>query len=223
MNHAPLLFVRGFTAKRGWRVVVEGVDLRICAGDRIYLHGENGSGKTTLLESLLGLLPACADERIWRGRPGHPSEHGAFTGGEVVYVRQNCNLFPSLTLRGNFELGAPMNGKDIDRISDGVLRRFPEVAGCFDRRPRFASAGQRQLAAGLRFLAHNPVLLILDEPTAGLSDDVVQRFYEVLDEWLAGKECAVLLTEQHERLAKKWCTTSWGLQGGALVPESHSS
>jgi urea transport system ATP-binding protein len=223
VNLAPLLSVRGFAAKRGWRAVVESVVLRVCTENRIYLHGENGSGKTTLLESLLGLLPACADERSWKGRPGHPYEHGAFAAGEIVYVRQNGNLFPSLTLRGNFELGSSMNGKDIDKLSRSVLRRFPELEGCFERWPRFANAGQRQLAAGLRFLAHDPLLLVLDEPTAGLSGDVIQRFYETLDEWLAGKQCAVLLTEQHERLAKNWCTDSWRLVDRVLVVESNES
>lgn len=221
MTGPPLLSVRGLVAKRGWRAVVDGVDLDVFPGDRIYLHGENGCGKSTLIEALLGLLPCEARSQAWDGAPGAPLSRGAFLDGGVVYVRQHRSLFPSLTLRANLLLRARGSASLAEQKLRRINERFPDIHDSLGRRPRHASAGQRQLTSALRFLMQLPKLLVLDEPTAGISPRLVREYYDLMRRWLEEySNVAVLATEQHDDVARRWATHTWHVDAAAhLVVE----
>jgi ABC-type branched-subunit amino acid transport system ATPase component len=197
------------TVRLGWRVVLDQVNLRIRAGDRIFVFGENGAGKSTLLRAIGGVHPISGGGIHWPGKPC------AFHDGSLAYLRQHHNLFPSLTLRDNIFLRPSTPPKDRAALFAAAMERFPELAQALDRPPLQASVGQRQLAACLRLLFQRPRLLILDEPTAGVNQALIPGLYDIFNSILAA-DSAVILTEQDSDLAAKWCNRALHLRNGHI-------
>lgn len=208
MTSEAIVHADKLLARRSLRTVVDSVDLVAYPGDRIYLTGDNGSGKSTLLEALLGLLPSTARSRSWLGAPGTPRSEKAFAKGTVTYVRQYRNLFPSLSLISNLTLG--VRSTDLHDTLSSYLQDYPELLDSLSRTPSQSSAGQRQLAAALRFLVQHPRLLVLDEPTAGIAAPLVTRFYQTLTAWERRVDApAIILTDQHYHEAEQWANITW--------------
>jgi ABC-type branched-subunit amino acid transport system ATPase component len=214
MSSETLLMVRGLVVQRGWRVVIEGLDIDVCKGDRIHVVGENGSGKSTMLEALMGILPSVARQRAWLAETGTPLEAGALARYDLVYVPQTNNLFPSLTVRENLLLCSP----DVRAMASRQLRRllnnFSELQHYVDRRPRELSAGQRQFVAAARALLFQPKLLVLDEATAGMDPNLVELYHKQLADSLDG-DTAVLAIDQHVEVVRRWATKTFAVVGPA--------
>lgn len=222
MNKArSILSARGLTARRSWRVVFSEVSLDIFPGDRIFLTGQNGAGKTTLLETLLGLYSESGGELFWKGESGSPHRHQAFNKQEVFYLPQHNNLFKSLTLRQNILIGSHIDTHSAKLILREALGVVPELKSSLDRRPAQASTGQRQIAAFLRLLMiRSPRLVVLDEPTAGISNILLRGLYELANQYIA-PDSGMIFTDQHVDVARSLATHELVLERRLLHPSDN--
>ncbi|MDR3533559.1 MAG: ABC transporter ATP-binding protein [Rhodopila sp.] len=192
----PLLEVRGLEAGYGKIAVLHGVDLHIAKGEVVSLLGPNGAGKTTLLSALSGLLPLSAGKVHFDGRDMRDAgpREAARTG--LVHVIEGHRVFTQISVADNLALA----GYDVPRAERGArieeaLAYFPEIAAKRHVRGGALSGGQQQMLAVAQGLVRRPKLLMLDEPSAGLSPVLVDRVLAVVSK-LRASGTSILLVEQ---------------------------
>ena len=202
-----LLEVSNVVAGYGETEILHGVSIAIEKGQIVTIIGPNGSGKSTLLKTIFGLL------QPKKGRVRFRKEDITGIAPEVVvrkglsYVPQSSNVFPSLSINENLEMGAFVRTDDFRQRLEEVYDLFPDLAERRKDRAGTLSGGQRQMLALARALMLDPVLLLLDEPSAGLAPNLVNSVFEkILGINSAG--VAILLVEQNAREALG--LSSWG-------------
>jgi len=202
-----VLAADGLTVGYGMAPVVRGVTIRARAGQLTAIVGPNGAGKSTLLKGLAGVL-RCTEGRTFLGG----QEITNLAPEQLIrlglgYVPQVSNVFPSLTVRENLELGFYIRRGDIKPDLDRVCQLFPDLSEALRRPARTLSGGQRMMLALARGLMINPTVLLLDEPTAGLAPLVVDLVWQHV---LAIRESgvAVLVVEQNTRRSLR--DADWG-------------
>ncbi len=160
--------------------VLKGVDLAVEEGEIVCIVGPNGAGKSTLLKAIAGLLRPKTGTIALDGRDiaGLPPREIARLG--LAYVPQEFNVFPSLTVRENLEMGGYIDGKAAARRIDGVLAQFPVLADKRRHAARTLSGGERQMLAMAMALMVEPAVLLLDEPSAGLSPVAAERLFDAV-------------------------------------------
>jgi neutral amino acid transport system ATP-binding protein len=199
---APVLRAEGLIAGYVPEVdILTGVDAEVREGEIVTIVGPNGAGKSTLLKCVFGLLPPRAG-RVWLRDADITGErpHNITRRG-LSYVPQLDNVFPTLSVEENLEMGA-IAGRDADRGKrmDSMYELFPRLA---ERRRQPAgtmSGGERQMVAMARALMPGPAVLLLDEPSAGLAPAFVDAIFDqVLEVNRLG--VTVLMVEQNARRA----------------------
>lgn len=202
-----LLEVSGVVAGYGETEILHGVSITIEKGQIVTIIGPNGSGKSTLLKTIFGLL------QPKKGRVRFCKEDITGIAPEVVvrkglsYVPQSSNVFPSLSINENLEMGAFVRTDDFRQRLEEVYDLLPDLAERRKDRAGTLSGGQRQMLALARALMLDPILLLLDEPSAGLAPNLVNTVFEkILGINSAG--VAILLVEQNAR--KALGLSSWG-------------
>ena len=198
----PLLSVRGLTAGYGEQNILHGVSLDVGPGGFVSVIGPNGAGKSTLLKALYGLLRPRAGTVVFR-RDGVEHEVAGWkpyrlTALGLNYVPQLANVFPNMTVIENLELGARVAGAGAADRVDEVVETFPLLGQRRRARAGTLSGGQRQMLALARALVTRPLLLLLDEPSAGLAATVVDELFEELVA-INQRGTAILLVEQNAR------------------------
>jgi branched-chain amino acid transport system ATP-binding protein len=197
----------GVTVGYGTAPVVQGVSIRVQAGQLTAVVGPNGAGKSTLLKGLAGVLPCSEGHTFLGGREVTNLAPERLIRLGLGYVPQVSSIFPSLTVRENLELGFYIRRGDIRPELDRVCTLFPDLAEAMRRPARTLSGGQRMMLALARGLMISPRVLLLDEPTAGLAPMVVELVWQHV---LAIRESgvAVLVVEQNTRRALR--DADWG-------------
>lgn len=176
--------------------VINDVDLGV--GHEIFaILGANGAGKTTLLATLAGLIPFTAGRISLGGEDvtGLPPWELAARG--LGYVPQEKGIFPDLTVKENLHVGAMIGSRPREERIEEVVEIFPDI---WERRNQLAgtlSGGESRMVAFGRALMQDPKLLLLDEPTAGLSPLYVDQFFEKIGEIHRTKEVSIVLAEQN--------------------------
>jgi branched-chain amino acid transport system ATP-binding protein len=218
----PLLEVRGLEAGYGKIAVLHGVDLRIATGEVVSLLGPNGAGKTTLLSAVSGLLPPGAGTVRFNGRDmrGAGPREAARQG--LVHVIEGHRVFTQISVADNLALAGydVPRGERAARIEE-ALAFFPEIADKRQVRGGALSGGQQQMLAVAQGLVRRPKLLMLDEPSAGLSPVLVDRVLAVVTRLRAGGT-SILLVEQ---LIEKVLAVSdrvYALAQGRMVLEARA-
>ena len=202
-----LLEVSGVVAGYGETEILHGVSLAVEERQIVTIIGPNGSGKSTLLKSIFGLVPPRKGQVRFRGEDitGIAPEMVVRKG--LCYVPQSSNIFPSLSVNENLEMGAFIRTDDFRQRLEEVYSLLPDLAGRRRDRAGTLSGGQRQMLALARALMLDPVLLLLDEPSAGLAPNLVDSVFEkILGINRAG--VAIVLVEQNAREALG--LSSWG-------------
>jgi branched-chain amino acid transport system ATP-binding protein len=218
----PLLLVRGLTAGYGKIRVLHAIDLMIGAGEIVALLGPNGAGKTTLLSALAGLVPWTGEARFaGEDLAGMSPREAARLG--LVHVVEGHRVFTQLSVSDNLLLA----GYDVPRAAraaqvEEALAFFPEIAAKRHERAGTLSGGQQQMLAVAQGLVRRPRLLMLDEPSAGLSPVLVDRVLAVAAR-LRDEGIAVLLVEQLIEKALRLADRVYALARGHVVLQAVTS
>jgi branched-chain amino acid transport system ATP-binding protein len=216
---AELLLAEGLTAGYGDSIVLEDVGVKLAPGESLALLGRNGVGKTTLLLTLMGLTRLKQGRVVFNGNDlTHvPTFKRAHAG--LGWVPQERFMFPSLTVEEHLTVVARPGGPwNLER----VYRIFPRLE---ERRRNLGnqlSGGEQQMLAIARALMTNPRLLLLDEPMEGLAPIIVQELMKVIGEIVRAGEFAVIVVEQHARLALQLTQQAIVLDRGRVVHRSTS-
>ena len=181
--------------------ILHGVSIQVGVGEIVTIIGPNGAGKSTLLSVILGFLQPHDGQVTFDGdevtgaRPHELARRG------VGFVPQTDNVFPTLTVRENMEMGGyRCTSSELDERIGQLEERFPLLAERRGERAGSLSGGQRQLLAMGRALVSSPRLLCLDEPSAGLAPIFVERIFEAIAQ-LRDDDVTVLMVEQNARMA----------------------
>ncbi|MBU1174735.1 MAG: ABC transporter ATP-binding protein [Alphaproteobacteria bacterium] len=197
----------------GGAPVLNGVDIAIDNTDIGVIVGPNGAGKSTALKAIFGLVKVASGEVLFEDRPIANSLPDRLVPMGLSFVPQEKNVFTSLTVEENLEMGAFIRRDDIRDTLDSVYEMFPPLK---EKRHQVAgelSGGQRQMVAMGRALMSEPKLLMLDEPSAGLSPRYVgEIFDQILKVNAAG--VGILMVEQNARRALGFASRGFVLAGG---------
>ncbi|MFL5230625.1 MAG: ABC transporter ATP-binding protein [Microvirga sp.] len=212
-----LLQVQGVDAGYGKIGVLHGVDLAIAAGEVVALLGPNGAGKTTLLRAISGLLPATAGAIRFAGGDLRGRSTRDIVQGGLAHVIEGHRVFTQLSVTDNLLLaGFDLGRSERTARAEEALSLFPEIAEKRSDRGGALSGGQQQMLAVAQGLVRRPKLLMLDEPSAGLSPVLVDRVLDVVAR-LRRAGTAVLLVEQLIEKALAASDRVYALAQGRIV------
>ena len=196
----PLLEARDVYGGYGGMNILNGVNIAIEADEIGVIVGPNGAGKSTMLKAVFGLLTVSQGEILLRGEPIHNLAPHKLVQKGMGFIPQEKNVFPSLTVQENLEMGAFLKPENVKRMLAQVYEFFPPL---YDKRHQPAgelSGGQRQMVAMGRALMAEPSLLLLDEPTAGLSPRYMNEILERV-KTINAAGVGILMVEQNARQA----------------------
>jgi branched-chain amino acid transport system ATP-binding protein len=219
-----LLEIEGLGATYGSAQALEGVSFSR-GEEAIAVIGRNGMGKTTLCNSVMGIQPPNASGSVrFRGLEllGKPSYRVA--GAGIAYVPQGRNIFPELSVRHNLELGGVALDDQAglpDRIA-AMMQRFPVLAEKAGAQASTLSGGQQKLLEVARGLLLDPKLMLIDEPSIGLSPALVQEVFAILKE-LRAKGVTILLIEQNAKLALEVSRRGYVMESGQIILSGDSA
>jgi branched-chain amino acid transport system ATP-binding protein len=200
--------------------VVEGVDLRVAAGEAVAVIGSNGAGKTTLFRAICGMLPVSAGRVRFDGRDitGLPAHRVSRAG--LAYVPAERHLFPGMSVRENLLLGA-YPGRPDPSAFELVYDLFPRLKERPKQSAGSLSGGEQQMLAVGRALMSRPRLLMLDEPTTGLAPKLARSAYQAL-QTLKETGVTLLVAEQQVPLALSVADRGYVLENGRVRLEGAS-
>jgi branched-chain amino acid transport system ATP-binding protein len=212
-----MLEVVGLHAGYGAVEVLRGIDLRLGAGEIVALLGANGAGKSTLNNTISGLLRPLAGMIRFDGRDITGAPSPVIVAQGLIQVPEGRRIFPNLTVRENLELGSyrrarPRRAVNIER----ALRLFPRLKERFGQRAGTLSGGEQQMLAIGRGLMAEPRLLILDEPSLGLSPLLVEEMFALIRR-LHEDGIAILLVEQNVMQSLAIADRAYVLENGGIA------
>lgn len=194
--------------------ILNGCDITVHEGELVGIIGPNGAGKSTCLKAVFGLIPVRSGSVTLRGEEIAGLRAHALVERGVGYVPQNNNVFPRLTVKENLEMGAFLRPKAFAEAFERVGGMFPRLVERADQRAGALSGGERQMLAMGRALMMDPSVLLLDEPSAGLSpafqDEVFLRCRRINE---AG--VSILMVEQNASKCLQICHRGYVLDQGA--------
>ena len=182
--------------------ILKGAAIEVAEGELVAIVGPNGAGKSTLLKAIAGLLHLKSGQILLDGEALHtlPSRERSKRG--VAFVPQEGNIFPSMTVRENLEMGGFVERRSIPARMASVLDRFPMLADKRRQQARTLSGGQRQVLAMAMALMVQPRLLLLDEPSAGLSPKAADALFDsIVAIHRAGTAIVIVEQNAYEALA----------------------
>ena len=196
----PLLEACGVVAGYGETEILHGVSITVDEGEVVTIIGPNGCGKSTLMKAIVGLVRVRNGSVTFRSQEISSSPPETIVRTGLCYVPQTNNVFPSLSIRENLEMGAFVRRDDFRERIDDMFEVFPDLAVQPGRKAGSLSGGQRQMLAIARALMLDPTLLMLDEPSAGLSPAMMDNVFERVRE-INQTGVALLMVEQNARQA----------------------
>jgi branched-chain amino acid transport system ATP-binding protein len=194
----PLLMLEDIDTGYGEAQILYGVSITIAPGELVCLIGPNGAGKSTVLKTIFGLLDPWDGQIIYAGHPigGDAPADVVRTG--IGYVPQRRNVFGSLTIEENLQMGAVARDDDGSAVISRLYEQFPLLADKRAARASTLSGGQRQILAFARALVPEPQLLLIDEPSAGLAPNTAEEVFEHVSA-VNAQDTAVLMVEQNAK------------------------
>lgn len=194
------LLVKDVKAGYGHTQIIQGVSLKVTSGQLVAIVGPNGAGKSTLLKAIFGLLRVSAGNILLNGENITNAAPEALVKRGLAYVPQRENVFPTLSVLENLEMGAYTQKQQYRARLQEIFSLFPDLYESKQRPAGHLSGGQRNMLAMARALMINPSLLLLDEPTAGLAPRVTLAVWERI-EAIRDAKVAVLVVEQNTKMA----------------------
>jgi len=193
--------------------ILRGIDIELDDGELVTIIGPNGAGKSTLIKSIFGLVPPSSGSVLLRGEDVTGKKPHVMVAHEVGYVPQVKNIFETLTVDENLTMGAYLNHKQAGIQREKLFDWFPMLADRKNTKAGKLSGGQRQLVAISRALMASPSILLLDEPSAGLSpanvDEIFRRIRDIKE-----RGVSILMVEQNARRALALSNRAYVLDQG---------
>jgi len=213
---SPLLEVSDLDVGYGHAHVLHGVSLAVAPGERIFVVGRNGAGKTTLLRTVAGFLRPLAGTVRFDGRDVARLAPEAIARAGVRYVSQEKRVFSKLTVRENIQVAARGAGVPLARAIERVAEVYPAIPSLLDRIAGGLSGGQRQLLLLGRALLGEPRLLLIDEPTEGLSAMAIAEVFETLER--SRDKVAMIIVEQNLAVVRQLADCVYPVKEGRFQP-----
>jgi branched-chain amino acid transport system ATP-binding protein len=211
-----LLEIQNLEVRYGRTRAVQDVSLQLDAGDVVAVLGANGAGKSSLLRAIQGTVRPAGGRVLYRGQDitGWSAPRRVAAG--LVLVPEGRQIFVSLTVHDNLLLGGHTRRDDLSREIDAIYQRFPNLAQRRDLPAAVLSGGEQQMLAIGRALLAKPAVMMLDEPSLGLSPLLVQHLFELIRA-LNRDGLAILLVEQNTRMALATASRAHVLELGRAV------
>ena len=212
-----MLKVSGLKVAYGGIQAVKGVSFEVREGELVSLIGANGAGKTTTLKAVTGTQPVAAGDIEYLGKPIKGQGPWDLVKQGLVMVPEGRGTFTRMTITENLQMGAFVrNDKEVDADIDKVFAIFPRLK---ERRHQLAgtmSGGEQQMLAMGRALMAKPKVLLLDEPSMGLSPIMVDKIFEVVDD-IHKRGTTVLLVEQNASRALQLASRGYVMDSGEVT------
>ena len=215
-NGTPLLKLNAVDTYYGPIHILQGLSIRVRAGELVCLLGGNASGKSTTLKTILGIVPPRTGTVEFAGEDvtGKSTSHRIQRG--MAIVPENRRLFAPMTVRENLEMGAYLQGRAAKEDFERVYSLFPLL---HERRGQLAgtlSGGEQQMVAMGRALMSRPKLLLMDEPSMGLAPILVERNFEIIKQ-VHEAGVSVLVVEQNANISLSIADRGYVLSTGRVV------
>jgi branched-chain amino acid transport system ATP-binding protein len=212
-----MLEVTDLEAGYGLTRVLEGVSLQVGAGEIVAVLGSNGAGKTTLNMAISGLVKPRGGRVVFEGRDITARAPAEIMGAGLIQVPEGRKIFPNLSVRENLELGSyrrakPNRARNLERVFD----TFPRLRERTGQAAGTLSGGEQQMLAIGRGLMAEPRLLILDEPSLGLSPLLVEEMFALIRK-LHAEGLAIMLVEQNVAQSLEIAERAYVLENGSFV------
>ena len=219
----PLLDIRALCAGYGDTDVLRGVDLKVEPGEIVAVLGSNGVGKSTLNRTISGIVRARSGAILFDGAAIEREKPAAIVARGLIHVPEGRRIFPNLSVRDNLDLGSYRRAR-ARRIQnrERVFAIFPRLAERHAQRAGTLSGGEQQMLAIGRGLMAEPRLLILDEPSLGLSPLLVEELFALIRR-LNAEGITLLLVEQNVMLSLEVASRAYILENGAFVLQGSSA
>jgi branched-chain amino acid transport system ATP-binding protein len=212
-----LLEVRGLHAGYGLFEVLRGIDLDVHEGEIVAVLGANGVGKTTLNRVLSGLIAPRGGSVRFRGEDITGVDHARIVRAGLIHVPEGRKIFPNLPVRDNLLLGAYARGRaERDKTLEYVLATFPRLKERLRQLAGSMSGGEQQMLAIGRGLMSQPSLLILDEPSLGLSPLLTEELFDLIKRLNAGG-LTVLVVEQNVVQSLEVARRAYVIENGVVA------
>jgi len=212
-----MLELKGLRAGYGHMKVLHGIDLTVEEGEIVALLGSNGAGKSTLNNNVSGIFQPTAGQILFEGQDitGLRSENVVDLG--IVQVPEGRRIFPNMSIRENLELGSYRRGKPHRAANiEKVVEVFPRLEERFDQLAGTLSGGEQQMLAIGRAMMSEPRLLILDEPSLGLSPLLVEEMFALIQS-LNRQGLAIFLVEQNVMQSLEIADRAYVMENGSIV------
>jgi branched-chain amino acid transport system ATP-binding protein len=218
-----LLEVSGLDVRYGRTHAVKNVSLTVGEGEIVTVLGANGAGKTSLLRALQGAVRPSSGRIVFSGAALTHSSPAARVRSGMMLVPEGRQIFISMTVHENLQMGVYLRSdRDVARDLDAIYDRFPNLAQRRDMKASVLSGGEQQMLAIGRALVGRPRLIMLDEPSLGLSPLFVSRLFDLIVE-LNRTGIGILLVEQNTTMALEVAARGYVLELGSVVIEDSAS
>lgn len=213
-----LLEVTDLRVRYGAIPAVKGIDLRVEEGELVAVVGANGAGKTTTLAAIAGAHRAYAGTIVFDGHQIQRKRSAEIARRGIALVPEDRGIFPSLTVDENLRLGSYLirDGKEVERLRSQTFEQFPILKQRAGQGAGTLSGGEQQQLAIARALLTKPRLLMLDEPSLGLSPALVDRMFDMVQE-LHREGVTILLVEQNVTRALDLADRAYVLTTGEMT------
>ncbi len=202
--------------------VLKGVGVNAAQGELVVLIGPNGAGKSTLLKSIAGFLKPREGAITFEGKPIGGLRPREITRQGIAFVPQEANVFPSLSVEANLEMGGYVDRRATKKRVQDAFGRFPVLAARRAQEARTLSGGQRQMLAMAMALMAAPRLMLLDEPSAGLSPAAAQELFDLIKSLHEGG-MTIIMVEQNALDALAIADRGYLLVDGGNAREGRAS
>ena len=218
MSAAPVLELRNVETFYGPIMAIRGVSLEVPEGQIVTILGANGAGKTTLLKTVSGVMDPEKGQVLLNGQEIHGREPDEIVRQGVAHVPEGREVFPFLTVEENLRMGAfTRSDNGIDDDLNMVHDYFPVLKERRNQQAGTLSGGQQQMLAMGRGLMTRPKILLLDEPSLGLSPILVQEIFSIVRRLNEEQSVTMMLVEQNARVALNAAHYGYVLELGRIV------
>lgn len=217
-----MLEARDLCVSYGRTQAVQSLSLKVDAGEIVTVLGANGAGKTSLLKALQGVVRPVSGEVLFKGQSILSHSAARRVGEGLVMVPEGRQIFVSLTVHDNLLMGAYTRKDKVDSEIEAIYERFPNLAKRRDMPASVLSGGEQQMLAIGRALLSRPALMMLDEPSLGLSPLLVKALFKLIGD-LNREGLSILLVEQNTHMALATAHRAYVLELGRLVLQGDAS